>query len=197
MEDSINLWLKNNLTLIRIIGGVFFLFFIIIPIIKAYFSSDSWLERKNNREKRKYELKLQAQERIELAKEAGERRKREQEEILDQQQKRKEEEFQKVSDFMNKIRQSPINQKWRNDVIEKFGNKCQTDVSHENRQIEVHHLVSLHKILLQNNINNSWEKALNCKLLWDPSNGMVLCKECHDKMESSQNRQAMILKNNK
>ncbi len=109
-------------------------------------------------------------------------------------QNKKQEEFQRKSDFMDRIRQTPRYQRWKEEVQEKCGNKCQIDKSHADRYAEVHHLVSLYKILKQNNIV-SIEGALGCRQLWDIDNGIVLCKECHDQMESSQNRQTIISKN--
>jgi 5-methylcytosine-specific restriction endonuclease McrA len=111
-------------------------------------------------------------------------------------QQLKEAEINKYQQLRKDIEQTPRYQRWKEEVKEKCGNKCQIDRSHVGRYAEVHHLTSFYKILKQNNIT-SIEKALGCRLLWDIDNGIVLCKECHDKMESSQNRQAMISKNNK
>ncbi|MCX6752429.1 MAG: DUF4116 domain-containing protein [Candidatus Nomurabacteria bacterium] len=104
-----------------------------------------------------------------------------------------EEEFQKYSDWRKKIKQMPIYERWKQDVIQKCGNKCQLDKSHADRYAEVHHIVSLYKIYKQIN-STSTEEAIKFKLLWNVDNGIVLCKECHDTMESSQNRQIMMSK---
>jgi len=80
---------------------------------------------------------------------------------------------------------------WRRSVFAKYGRKCAECDSGENLQI--HHRVSLFSILIQNKVI-SIEQASECESLWNVNNGQVLCKACHDKMESSRNRQAMISK---
>lgn len=144
------------------------------------------------RRRRREQGRIIREENIKMAKEERERKLQER---LEEQQRIKEEALQRNSDFMNKIRQTPRYERWKEEVKEKCGNKCQIDKSHANRYTEVHHLVSLHAILKQNNII-SIEGALGCRTLWDTDNGIVLCKECHDQMESSIKRQALMLEDN-
>lgn len=164
------------------VGFIFMLVFIVtifgyygIPVLKEKMEANNKL-KKIRREDEKEARKIAQQTR--------------QEEV----QSKKQEEFQRKSDFMDRIRQTPRYQRWKEEVQEKCGNKCQIDKSHADRYAEVHHLVSLYKILKQNNII-SIEGALGCRQLWDIDNGIVLCKECHNQMESSQNRQTVISKN--
>ena len=110
---------------------------------------------------------------------------------LDLLETQRKEEHERYIAMRVQIEQMPRYERWKEEVKEKCGKKCQIDESHKNRYTEVHHLTSFYKILKQNNIT-SIEKALGCRLLWDIDNGIVLCKECHDKMESSQNRQNLI-----
>jgi 5-methylcytosine-specific restriction endonuclease McrA len=89
------------------------------------------------------------------------------------------------------IEQMPIYERWRQDVINKCRNRCQ--MCGNNNNLEVHHRISLYLLLKQFNIN-SIEQAFENKHLWNIDNGEVLCKECHDKMGSSKNRQVFISK---
>ncbi|MSU45002.1 DUF4116 domain-containing protein [Candidatus Nomurabacteria bacterium] len=111
-------------------------------------------------------------------------------------QKQKDKQYKKYSDWRKQTEQMPIYERWKRDVIQKCGNKCQLDKSHAGRYAEVHHIDSLYSIYIKNNLTSD-EEIIKCKELWNIDNGIVLCKECHDKMESSQNRQAIISKNNK
>ena len=115
--------------------------------------------------------------------------------IVQSKQEQKENQHKKYSALRKQIEQMPIHERWKQDVVKKCGNKCQLCSSSKN--LEVHHLTSFYSILKQNNITSmeEIEKILRCKQLWDINNGEVLCKDCHDKMESSKNRQAKISKN--
>lgn len=102
------------------------------------------------------------------------------------------EKYQKYSALRKQIEQMPIYERWRQDVIRKCGNRCQ--MCGTNNNSEVHHRISFYLLLKQHNIT-SMEQAFENRYLWDIDNGEVLCKECHDKMESSKNRQTIISKN--
>jgi hypothetical protein len=116
-------------------------------------------------------------------------------EAFEQRQKKTEEEYRKYLDFRKQIEQMPIYERWRQDVIKKCGNQCQLNRSHSNRKTEVHHIDSLYLIYLGNNLTSN-EKIIKCKKLWDIDNGIVLCEECHDTMESSKNRRTLIQNKN-
>ena len=121
-----------------------------------------------------------------------------QEKIIKWQQVQKNSQYESYARFRIEIEQMPIYQRWRQDVLKKCGNKCQMCGSSKN--LEVHHRVSLYLLLKQNNISSTDQdrisRAFECKSLWDVGNGEVLCKECHDKMESSKNRQTFMSKTN-
>ena len=102
------------------------------------------------------------------------------------------EKYQKYSILRKQIEQMPIYERWRQDVINKCRNRCQ--MCGTNNNLEVHHRVSFYLLLKQYNIT-SIEQAFENKHLWNIDNGEVLCKECHEKMESSKNRQAIMSKN--
>lgn len=102
------------------------------------------------------------------------------------------EKYQKYSILRKQIEQMPIYERWRQDVINKCRNRCQ--MCGTNNNLEVHHRVSFYLLLKQHNITLI-EQAFENKYLWNIDNGEVLCKECHDKMESSKNRETIISKN--
>ncbi|MDP2944150.1 MAG: HNH endonuclease signature motif containing protein [bacterium] len=80
------------------------------------------------------------------------------------------------------IMQMPIYERWKKDIFEKCGGKCQMCGKIDN--LEVHHRYSFYKIIQNNNINTT-EEAFECRQLWDIGNGEVLCRQCHIKMDSS------------
>ncbi|MEI8337565.1 MAG: DUF4116 domain-containing protein [bacterium] len=92
------------------------------------------------------------------------------------------------------IEQIPIHKRWRQSVIDKCGNMCQ--MCGADKKLEVHHRDSFYSIIKKNNITTI-EKAFECKLLWNTENGEVLCEGCHDKMESSKKRQAVLISKGK
>lgn len=102
---------------------------------------------------------------------------------------RRKEEYKSYIVLRAEIEKMPIYEGWRKDVIKKCESICQMCGYCEN--LEVHHRISMHSILKGYNIN-SVERAIDCKQLWDVNNGVLLCKECHDKMESSKNRQVIM-----
>ena len=114
--------------------------------------------------------------------------------LIELEQVRKDKEYESYIILRKQIEQMPIHERWRQSVIEKCGNICQ--VCGGNKKLEVHHRDSFYSILKQNKITTV-EKAFECKLLWNAENGEVLCKECHDKMESSKKRQSILINKGK
>lgn len=98
--------------------------------------------------------------------------------------------------FRSKIEHMPLYERWKQDVLKKCGEKCQLDKSHVDRHTEVHHIDSLYSIYIKNNLISN-EEIIKCKKLWDIDNGIVLCKECHDTMESSKKRQSLMTNTSK
>ena len=163
--------------------------------LSVYFDDD---EKEKRREEKSWKEKEEKEWHIEH-KEHQEQWKRDLEEwqskLVQWRQEQKNNKFENYVKFRAELEKMPIYERWKQDVMKKCGNKCQIDKSHKNRKIEVHHLNSLYSIYIENNLTSS-EKIIKCKKLWDVDNGVVLCKECHDKMESSKTRQAMIAKDN-
>ena len=80
--------------------------------------------------------------------------------------------------------------KWRLDVMRKDKWTCVECGSKD--KIQVDHIKPFSKIIKEENIT-SVKEALRCDILWDISNGRVLCLKCHLKTETWGNRN----KNNK
>ena len=193
MEDSINLFLGSHRLLVWLVGGFIIIGPFIVMFMRDYFNPYEKAQRKDNRERKEHELKLQIQKNLKSAKENEEKIKKEQQDILERKQRIKEEEIIKYKQLRKEIETMPIYKRWRQDVFKKCGNKCQ--MCGINTNMEIHHDPSFYMLLKQNNINST-EKAFECKQLWNVENGEVLCKECHSKMESSENRQSLSLGNN-
>lgn len=162
--------------------------FIGIPMFVSQFIP-SKEERKLFREERARKRELEKQEKLRLEEEAVYEKEVKQQDGL----KRKGEEHQKYLDLEKQIRIMPIYERWRQDAFKKCGKLCQICGSDKN--LEVHHRVSFYSIMKDYSITSK-ERAFECWPLWDIDNGEVLCKECHDKMESSKNRQTFVLENN-
>jgi ribosomal protein L37AE/L43A len=77
------------------------------------------------------------------------------------------------------IRQMTEHRKWMDSVKERDGYKCMECGSTEN--LESHHKIPLHEILIKNNITDRIS-ARNCNELWDISNGITVCSKCHYKI---------------
>ena len=77
------------------------------------------------------------------------------------------------------IRRSPEMRGWIGRVFKRDNFTCQ-DCDKVGGRLEAHHKVSFSKILSLEKIY-SLEDARKSKLLWDISNGMTLCKDCHRK----------------
>ena len=166
--------------------GVIILIIVMIWFLKSYFSSESKLERKLERERKAQERKKEIEEVEKMRKVVQQIKQQEKE------NKRKEE-YESYIKFRTKLEQMPRYETWKQEVINKCGNKCQLDKSHADRRTEVHHIESLYSIYIKNNLGlNENENTIKCKALWSIDNGIVLCKECHDTMESSKNRQILV-----
>lgn len=77
----------------------------------------------------------------------------------------------------NKIRKSDWNKKWRSDVFKRDNWTCQT-CSKRGCYLEAHHINELCKLVRQFQIE-TLKQAYSCSELWDISNGVTLCSECH------------------
>jgi len=71
---------------------------------------------------------------------------------------------------------------WVSFVMTRDNWTCQT-CNKRGCYLEVHHIKAFSLIIKDNNIHTI-EEALNCKELWDITNGLTLCKECHKQTEN-------------
>jgi hypothetical protein len=65
---------------------------------------------------------------------------------------------------------------WRSDCFSRDKWTCQT--CGNRGYITVHHIDGFSKLIKENNIN-SIDDARKCQVLWDISNGVTLCEDCH------------------
>jgi hypothetical protein len=80
--------------------------------------------------------------------------------------------------FLKTIRELPEMYEWKSNVMRRDEYKdCFTGIV-GNHNLEVHHIIPMSIILLRNNIDTV-EEALNCKALWDISNGITMFKKSH------------------
>lgn len=168
----------------KIIGFIGFVLVILVFYILPLFSKKEVESRKIIKEIKRKELKARREQEIEKEKEANERIKIEKQEQLEQKMEQKKLRDQKDSDLSKEIRQMPIYETWRKNVFEKYGKTCQECGSHE--RLEVHHKISFYQLLKHLKITSK-ERAINSIQLWSPDIGIVLCKVCHEKQDSSIN----------
>jgi 5-methylcytosine-specific restriction endonuclease McrA len=76
------------------------------------------------------------------------------------------------------IRETDNMKQWRSDVFTRDKWTCQT-CGERGVEINAHHIIELFKLIEKYNITNIPE-AINCQELWDISNGVTLCEECHN-----------------
>lgn len=74
--------------------------------------------------------------------------------------------------------------KWKKEVLKLDNERCVRcgDFKH----VVVHHIKSVKDIIEENDINTI-EDAINCDVLWDVNNGIVLCFSCHAKYHNLNN----------
>lgn len=89
------------------------------------------------------------------------------------------------------IRTSDRYKEWRTQIFIRHNFTCQ-ECGKINCYIEVHHIKPLYRILKENNIQ-SIEDALNCIEIWNPLNGITLCKECHKKYRSGNTKMKFVI----
>ncbi len=91
--------------------------------------------------------------------------------------------------LLSAIRELPRYKSWRNQVLDKLGHTCGHCGRSDN--LEIHHHTSFSSIVKLYGITDTY-KAVDCVALWDVDNGSVLCKSCHDEMESSKQRKLLM-----
>lgn len=121
--------------------------------------------------------------------EEAERREKEYQKQIEWQQRKelKDKAWAKHEELLFSIRELPRYNTWRNQIFNKLGCICGHCGTSNN--LEVHHLKtkSFSSLVKRNGISDTFQ-AVDCIELWDENNGSVLCKSCHDEMESSKQR---------
>jgi len=85
--------------------------------------------------------------------------------------------------LQSKIRNSDEYKDWRSKVFKRDNYSCQQCGKKSEGDIEVHHQISFSELLLCNNIK-SFQEALNCREIWNISNGITFCESCHKKTDN-------------
>lgn len=89
-----------------------------------------------------------------------------------------------VSTIANLIRALPENRQWIKQCMFRDNYSClECGVQSKGNNLQVHHIKQFALILKENNIDTT-EKAIVCDELWNLSNGMTLCRECHKLTEN-------------
>lgn len=81
-----------------------------------------------------------------------------------------------------KIYRSAVFKNWRDNVYKRDSFTCQNCGSIGGK-LNAHHIKSFSDIIIENNIK-TLEDALKCKELGDISNGITLCKKCHEQTDN-------------
>jgi len=81
---------------------------------------------------------------------------------------------------------------WREAVYKRDNYTCIECEDSRGGNLEPDHIIAfsniLAKIRFQYGVENLYENALKCELLWDVSNGRTLCKDCHRKTNTWGNK---------
>jgi len=84
-----------------------------------------------------------------------------------------------ISGLNTRIRSLPENRQWIKQCMYRDDYVCQQcGVESKRQNLQVHHIKSLACIIRENNIS-TLEQAQQCEELWDMTNGVTLCKDCH------------------
>lgn len=76
------------------------------------------------------------------------------------------------------IRSTNKYSEWRVQVFQRDLFICQACKKKSEGDLNAHHIKAFHIILKEQDIN-SIEQALQCNSIWDISNGITLCEDCH------------------
>lgn len=126
--------------------------------------------------------------------EAEENREKQEKKLKLEQLKKQEEKKLKLKQYQElrkAIELMPKYTKWKNDVFEKNGKRC--DICGQKDNLEIHHRISFFSLIQKYNITDIY-KAFECDYLWDVNNGSVVCRFCHERTSSYQYRSSILNK---
>lgn len=78
-------------------------------------------------------------------------------------------------------------------VLERDNYKCVKCGINKN-DLEIHHIIPISVIIKKYNIQNV-EDSRSCDLLWDTTNGITVCKDCHMKLDKFRRKRKSMVKN--
>lgn len=166
-EHPFTKFLKGILWIL-FLGFICFLFWLYVYLPYEEKEPDRILKRKQIEEEIEWQKQLNKQEREELRAEG----------------------WKKHEELLSEIRRLPRYKTWRKEVFDKLGHICGHCGSLKN--LEIHHIKgkSFSSIVKAYSITDTYQ-AVDCVGLWDTNIGSVLCKNCHDQMESSKQRKEL------
>lgn len=89
--------------------------------------------------------------------------------------------------FKHKLMHIAEYELWKRSIYERDNYTCQhcnrSKKQYDDIKLHTHHIISLKSIINDYQLQDI-EGALSCNILWDISNGITLCIECHSKTES-------------
>ena len=83
-----------------------------------------------------------------------------------------------ITPLTKQIRRCLQYRQWRSNVYQRDNWTCQT-CQKRGGTLVAHHIKKFYSIIQENTIK-TLKKALKCKELWDISNGVTLCQDCHE-----------------
>lgn len=99
-----------------------------------------------------------------------------------------------ITKLVEKIRKDLMYKEWRLNVFERDNFTCQMPMCDGNeKDLNAHHIIEFIIIVKSNNINTIKE-AIACKKLWDTTNGITLCKICHNKIRTHEQEYEPLFK---
>lgn len=77
------------------------------------------------------------------------------------------------------LRASYKYKQWRGEVFSRDKYTCVV-CCQKGGCLEAHHIIKMSTLIHKNNVH-TYDRAMDCDVLWNVGNGVTLCRECHDK----------------
>ena len=94
--------------------------------------------------------------------------------------------FSQYASLRKQISETAEYQEWRQSIFRIYGRKCSGYGCNSTTNLEIHHPIPFGRICYNHNITTV-QQALACPNLWRLDNGVVVCKSCHNQLDSSIN----------